>query len=241
MCPGPEDRGVAACGAGGQMPLTRLSLIQAGADEGGSPGPALDEFARRYRPPAYAFIRAMVRDETLAADLTQEFFTVKVLKNQLLGKFKPGKRFRHYFKAALRNHVKDYWRRRQLEGPGDGDEGDLLARLPANPRERPDAAFHLAWVRALLNDSLAAVRDECAARGESRSYEIFIQRHLGPGEKPPPWGEIAEQFQISEKAAQELARTVARRLRRAIRRQVGEEVDGRSRVDREIVDLLSSL
>src|SRR5258708_2863527 len=94
---------------GKHFPKTSRTLLVAAQQ---SPK-ALEEFTERYWLPAFAYIRAILKDEDEAQDLTQEFFKTRILSGALLRLYKwreGGNGFRPYLKQALRNCVLDYLR-----------------------------------------------------------------------------------------------------------------------------------
>jgi DNA-directed RNA polymerase specialized sigma24 family protein len=104
-------------GAGGRLPPTSWTLLAAAQGEGSAAAIAREEFARRYYPPVYAYLAAIVRNPDEAEELAQGFFAQTVATGRLLAGVDQAKGgFRVYLKQALRNYVID-WQRKQGHRP----------------------------------------------------------------------------------------------------------------------------
>src|SRR5262245_18680099 len=68
----------------------------------------------RYYHPMYSYLRAMVRDEEAAEELTHEI-VVRFLRGDFRGANPARGRFRDLLKRALRHLAIDYWRRKRAE------------------------------------------------------------------------------------------------------------------------------
>jgi DNA-directed RNA polymerase specialized sigma24 family protein len=206
---------------------------------------ALDEFVRCYYRPAHAYILAIVRDPERAGDITQGFFHAAVLCRGLLVRAEARKgSFRAYFKRALRNYVKDMWRREQRVPTGsmhpDTAPGgwDRLA-LPAGPS--PDKEFRVEWIRSLLDEALNRLRMVCEERDQHEHLEIFLGRYLSAAPEPPSWDELGQAFGLDPKAARHRSETVARHLQTLLRELVAEQVGSGLAVDEELATLRAFL
>jgi DNA-directed RNA polymerase specialized sigma24 family protein len=186
---------------------------------------ALAEFTRRYYRPASAYIAAIVQDSDKAEEIAQEFFITVVLSGRLLARLDRAKgSFRPYLKQALRHYVIDAKRkqerkkRRALEEAFRPDGWTAgWERLGPADQLAPDAAFHAAWVRTLLEDALARVQQLCEAKGQTEHLAVFLGRYLSESVDPPSWRELGMAYGIDEKAARSRAETVARHFRLVLR------------------------
>jgi RNA polymerase sigma-70 factor (ECF subfamily) len=105
-----------------QQPSRRLSCIstswsavfQANHGHGPAPTSAQRLVLLRYYQPIYRYLRAMVRDEDAAEELTHEF-AVRFLRGDFKRADPSRGRFRDLVKRALRHLAIDHWRRRRLE------------------------------------------------------------------------------------------------------------------------------
>ncbi|MBI3795863.1 MAG: sigma-70 family RNA polymerase sigma factor, partial [Deltaproteobacteria bacterium] len=167
--PTPEKRPMEE--AGKRFPKTSWTLLAAAQHK----ADAREEFVQRYYRPARAYLAAILRDtgQVLESEhieeLTQGFFAEVVMTRGLLGKVDRTKgNFRPYLKQALRYYLID-WRRKQAPTPPvelhprpddpEGREWDIPDDAPG-----PEAAFHAAWVRSLIEEALHRVQAICEER-----------------------------------------------------------------------------
>jgi RNA polymerase sigma factor (sigma-70 family) len=232
--------------AGVLLPKTSWTLLVTAQGEGETAVAAREEFARRYYRPVHAYVRAIVQDPQKAEDLTQGFFTGAVATGRILiGADRAKGRFRPYLKQALRNFITDSQRRQQREErlfaerehSVDSDRAVDDLDLAEDPSPGPDAAFHNAWVRALLNEAMDQVRATCEARGQQEHFKLFLGRYLTELDEPPSWRDLGTAFNLDEKTARSRADTVARHFRLVLRGILAEEV-GVENIDEEIASLL---
>jgi DNA-directed RNA polymerase specialized sigma24 family protein len=230
------------------LPPTSWSLLIAAKDDNEAGRAAREVFARRYYPPIEAYLLALSGDRDEARDVAQSFFLECVLSGAIIARADGARgRFRHYLKRAVRNFYVDALRSRSRARRGGGAAPHSLEAASDAPELRtagsaaPDAAFHTAWVRALLDQALGRVRDECSRRGQSRHYDVFAGRYLNPGGEEPAWADIGARHGLDEKAARGRAETVARRFRSVLHELLAAELGSRRAADDEIQRLLAVL
>jgi DNA-directed RNA polymerase specialized sigma24 family protein len=104
---------------------TDWSMIHEAGSGPGSADVALEQLARRYWQPVYAFIRSTGRGAHEAADLTQGFVCDVVLARRLFSIADPGRgRFRSLLLSAVTNYLREEHRRRKGRNrAGEGREG----------------------------------------------------------------------------------------------------------------------
>jgi RNA polymerase sigma factor (sigma-70 family) len=238
-----------------RFPETSWTLLERAREEGNQGAHAREDFARRYYRPIFEFLLVIVRDSTLAEELTQEFFCRLSEKGRIFGHAEQGHGvFRTYLMSALRNLVIDHQRRvgpkeAKQEHPDQWSGGwDLVTRADLNTAE---ATFHNAWVQSTLADVLTQVRATCMARGQKAHLDLFEARYLADSQSPPSWQEIGERYGLDQKTARTRAATVARHFRLALRRTLRRQfapssvVGGRTAqlteaaIDKEIEALLA--
>jgi len=74
--------------------------------------PAFREILTRYERPVFSLIYRMVRDRTLADDLSQEAF---VRAFNAIGSYKPSYKFSNWILKVANNHTIDHLRKRKLD------------------------------------------------------------------------------------------------------------------------------
>jgi RNA polymerase sigma factor (sigma-70 family) len=219
-----------------------LEEIRLGGKQGRD---ALDEFVRCYYRPAHAYILAIVRDQERARDVTQGFFHVAVLCRGLLSRADSRKgSFRAYFKRALRNYVKDMWRREE-RGDKFSDHPDAepggWERIGIAAGPLPDREFQVEWIRTMLEEALNRLRSICTAKDQKEHLELFLGRYLSATPDPPSWDELGRAFGLDPKTARHRAETVARHLQTVLRTMVADQVGSAAAIDEELATLKAFL
>jgi RNA polymerase sigma-70 factor (ECF subfamily) len=212
------------------FPKTSWTLLAEARGEAAAAAGARDEFARRYYRPVYDYVTAMLRDRQEAEELTQGFFADVVVSGRLLARVDREKgSFRPYLKQAVRNYVTSYIRTsgRKKRRPAeelrpDQWSGQGWERLDLAADNSPDAAFHEAFVRSLLEEAFGKVRAICEKRGQTEHLDLFVGRYLCDSAEPS-WRELGDAFGLDEKKARGRAETVANHFRKVLGRMLNEE------------------
>ncbi len=231
------------------FPSTSWTLL--GQARGATPQArdARDEFARRYHRPVLNYLAALTRDRGQAEELAQGFFEkLAAAGDVVVGADRERGRFRHYLKRSLSNFWKDELRFRgrqkrkaDEEVRPDAWSGDGWDRLELEGPDSPEAAFHNAWVRSLLDEALRRVRVICAGKKQTEHYELFVGMYLCADSEPPSWRELGAAYGLTEKAARSKTETVARHFRVVLREILRDEIGSDESVDEEIAALLALL
>jgi DNA-directed RNA polymerase specialized sigma24 family protein len=150
------------------------------------------QFVMRYAPAIEKYLHAIVRDPSVAEEILQDF-VVKMLDRRFDRATPDGGRFRGYLKQAIRNAVREHFRRRRPESLPD----DMLAEFAVG--ETADSAAERAWADEWLSrgrrlmaecvwDETAAtlehphpadVRDELASLGLMEFVGGYLPDHAG--------------------------------------------------------------
>lgn len=231
------------------FPSTSWTLLRAAHGNTAQARAAREEFARRYYRPVLNYFAALARDRAQAEELTQGFFEKLAASGEVVtGADRARGRFRHYLKRSLSNYWKSElrFRHRQKRKPleevhPDAWSGTGWDRLQLQTHDAPEAAFHNAWVRNLLDMALEHVRAICEEKNQAEHYCIFAGMYLCEADEPPSWRELGAAFGLSEKAARSKTETVTRHFRRVLREMLHDEVESEQSVDDEIAALLALL
>ncbi len=210
---------------------------------------AYAEFARRYRRPILGYFFALTRDRYQAEELTQGFFEKLTANRALLVSADPlHGTFRHYLKRTLANYWKSELRyrgrqKRHADGELSPDAwtGDGWEHLALVATETPERAFHDAWVRSLLDESLAQVREICERKNQVDHFRLFVGMYLCDSSEPPSWRVLGASFGLDEKTARSRSETVARHFRKILRESLREETGSDASVDDELAALRAFL
>ena len=244
----PEPEAAGPFEAAARLPSTSWTLLAAAGRSDEAAAAARAEVTARYYRPVHAYLTAIVRDPELARELTHGFFEQAILSGRLLARADRTRGpFRPYLKQALRNHVTDIWRRetrqkRQAAGPPvDPDSEENWEQRLTDARPEPDAAFHAAWVRALLDEAIDRVRSNCAVRGQTGHFALFAGRYLSTTGDIPSWKTLGAPYGLEEKTARSRAETVVQHFRGVLRELLRRDVETEQDVDQEIATLLALL
>jgi DNA-directed RNA polymerase specialized sigma24 family protein len=230
---------------------THWSLIE-NIQKQQDPGQALiGLLLERYWKPVYCYLRRKGCDNEQAKDLTQGFFHEVVLSRRLIERADPSKgRFRAFLLHALKQYLIDMSRRESIQAniPPDKLIRLEIARLPVLPQTisqwSPEACFHYAWKSAILDQTLAAVKEGCLCADQETHWQVFRDHLLDPtleGREPPPLKELCQRYGLaSEKAASNMVITVRRRFQRVLRKQLRSTVSSDAEADEELRDILET-
>lgn len=205
---------------------------------------ALRDLCAAYYAPVIAFLRRHGRDVEAARDLAHEFFA-EILKGDAIGGAdRVQGRFRSYLLGAVKHFLAHRWEAEQRlrRGGGikpfsiEGDAHSPALDLPTDGRLSPERAFDRQWAVTVLTRALAALQEECLARGKSTLFE-----------KARPWligdsvygdqAALAESLGLSATAT----KVAVHRLKRDFRRLVKAEVACTLREKTEVEDEMRAL
>lgn len=160
---------------------------------------AIAEITRMYWPPVYAYLRRKGHPREQAAELTQGFFTEKVIQKQLLSKIDPTRgTLRGYLCSAISNYTIDEHRKGVTRGkavtlPLDKVSTEAHAPSVADPQ----AAFDLQWAAVQLEEAMRRCEQHYRSTGKEQHWDAFMDRIYLPSVRnttPTPLRELAEQL-----------------------------------------------
>lgn len=231
------------------FPKTSWTLLVEARGDSPQAQTAREQFMARYHQPVLNYFIALTNSRDRAEDLAQSFFEKIAASGKILKSANRSRgRFRHYLKRSLGNHWKSDIRYRQRQKRDARDEvypdewsGAGWERLDVQGSESPEAAFHVGWVRSLLNEALVRVKAICVEKDQTVHYQLFVGMYLSAASSPPSWRELGGAFGLNEKAARSRTETVARHFKSVLREILRDDVDTDESVDDEIAALLSLL
>jgi DNA-directed RNA polymerase specialized sigma24 family protein len=238
-------------GTAGAFLTTRWSLIE-GIKKHQDPGQTLiGLLLERYWKPVYCYLRRTGCSNEQAKDLTQGFFHEVVLSRHLIERADPSRgHFRAFLLHALKQYVIDINRRQSIQAniPPDKIITLEIAHLPVLPQTiskwSPEACFHYAWKSAILDQTLAAVEEDCLRAGQEIHWQVFRDHFLHPtldGREPPPLKEICQRYGLnSEKIASNMVITVKRRFQRLLKKHLRSTVSSDAEAEEELKDFLKT-
>jgi RNA polymerase sigma factor (sigma-70 family) len=212
-----------------EFPTTQWSLLAQATLHGDSAGrEALGEFFRRYREPIRSFIQRRGASAAEAEDLAQGFF-VHVMEETTLRRADEARgRFRSFLLGALIRFLARAHDRRSTQKRGGGETPvplDALTGFDTEPAIPPAdvQAYDRDWAVHLLEQALAAVETEYAARGRTAEFAI-LRAYLPGSPAAPPYEEAARQLECSLGSLKVEVHRLRERLRGVVRREIAATV-----------------
>ena len=202
-------------------------MIFDAAGEGHERHAALEQFARSYWYPVYAFIRKKGAAHEEAEDLTQGFFEQMLEKNWLTGVERRSIRFSTLLLNILNNFLISEHRHTSDQKRGGGnpvmslDMAEAEDWFGAEPstNKSPERVFERRFALSVLKRAMKTMKKSFQSADRGQQFEI-----LSPFlSKEPNLGEYAAAAGILGISAKGVAAAVLR-LRKAYRKFVREEV-----------------
>ncbi len=228
---------------------TRWSLIVAARDEPTGPAHrrAMEELARLYWPPLYAYLRRNGHRPEAAEDLTQAFFTRLIERNDLRGVDAAKGKFRSFVLASLKHYVSNERDKERALKRGGGvrtfslsaGEAESGYGMSLASAQTPDEAFNRRWALTLLEHVVGMLRAEYAGRGLAATFDA-LQGTL-TGEVTTGYGPIAATLGTTEGALQTAAHRLRKRYREMLRAEIAQTVSGPLLVEDELRELMGCL
>jgi DNA-directed RNA polymerase specialized sigma24 family protein len=198
----------------------------------------LAELCQKYWKPVYCYLRGMGFGNEQAKDLTQGFFTEKVLGQDLAAKADREKgRFRSFLLRAVHNYAVSAQRagRTHLSLDDDHEVGD-------NP-SNPESEFNRAWADGLLQEVLEELELECQERKKLAHWQVFHDWLLEPQieQKKEAMDQICARYGVPDaSAAYHMIENVKRRFRAILRDRLGTLAGSEEEIELEIRDFIDT-
>jgi RNA polymerase sigma-70 factor (ECF subfamily) len=240
-----SEQGLPGQDGGASFRTTHWSVVlAAGRADSAAAREALERLCRAYWYPLYAYVRRRGCSPEDAEDVTQGFFA-QLLARQDLATVSPEKgRFRTFLLAALGHYLANEWRRAHRQKRGGGAAVVALDALSAEERyrcepvtaETPERLYDRRWAAAVMEQALAALREDYARTGRAELFE-----RLKPALTGAAGGlaraELAVQLGISVGAVDVALHRLRRRYGEFIRTIIADTVSRPEDVDAEIREL----
>jgi DNA-directed RNA polymerase specialized sigma24 family protein len=208
----------------------------------------MEQFARAYWYPVYAFIRRKGNGHEAAEDLTQGFFAQMVEKNWLAGVERRETRFSTLLLNILSNFLVSEHRRDSREKRGGGHVALSLDMAVAEQwfgaepctEETPERVFERRFAMSVLSSALELMKDALHSAGRGRQFEAlspYLSREPGRGD----YDAAAAALGISTNAVAAAVLRLRREYRQYVREEVAAGLADTSRVDEELRHLALAL
>lgn len=227
---------------------TRWSMVLAAAGQpaAAETAVALEQLAKAYWQPVYAFIRRQTASASDAEDLTQEFFA-RLLEKRFLNTVDPERgKFRSFLLTAVKHFMSNQSDQSKAQKRGgkvriisiahkDGD----LDNLPAQGLS-PDQVFARQWALSVLDQVIKALRQEYQQRGKLAVFEA-LKDSLAGSKGSQFTAEAGKALEFSAGATRVAMHRLRRRYREILRQHIAQTVADSAEVDGEIQFLIQSL
>ena len=209
---------------------------------------ALEELARIYWFPLYAFVRRQGHSPHAAEDLTQEFFALLVEKHRLRHVDQSKGKFRSFLLASIKHFlVNEYDKSRAQKRGGPNrilalDAFDAEARYAIEPTDdmTPERLFEQRWAWAVLDEVLSRLRGQYAAKGQIALFEALkgaLTQRPGDGQ----YDEVARTLGMTPGAIAVAVHRLRGRYRKLLRDEIAQTVAEPGLIDDEVKYLLDRL
>ncbi|MEQ8790993.1 MAG: sigma factor [Pirellulaceae bacterium] len=215
---------------------TRWSLVQrAGDDAQTTAGHARRELVLRYSTAIRRYVQGIIRDEAAADEVAQDA-VVRMLQGDFSGADPRRGRFRDLLKTAVRNMVRNRWRREGLRRGAPLDVEQLDAPPQESQEPELDQAWIASWRKSTLELTWSALQQHQQQTKGSLDYTLLKLR----SEHPDDSSEQLARRLAEHAGAAVRADAVRQKLRRARRRfaelLVTEVADGLDRPTADAVE-----
>jgi RNA polymerase sigma factor (sigma-70 family) len=228
---------------------TRWSVVLSAKDQATPQAEqALETLCQTYWYPLYAFVRRHGHSQADAQDLTQEFFARLLAKNYLQPVAREKGKFRTFLLVALKRFLADEWDRSRAQKRGGGKALLSLDTETAETRYRnesaeglsPDKIYERRWALALIEQTLARLREEFVQVGKVADFEclkIFLTAEKGT----IPYAEAGQKLGLSEGAARVAVHRLRQRFRKLFREEIAHTVGSAEEIEEELKHLMTAL
>jgi RNA polymerase sigma-70 factor (ECF subfamily) len=207
---------------------------------------ALEQLCSTYWKPLYEFVRRRGYDHHAAEDITQEFITMLIRREDLARLRRGQGRFRSFLLVSLRHFLINRHRKEYAEKRGAGlkpvslhdlAEGGRLDLEPAD-RDPIEREFDREWAWELIQRATLAVEQEYVAAGKRASFDDLKCFLVGPPTAIPR-AELAARHGVDANALDVAIHRLRKRFGKALRERVAETVESAGDVTEELHYLMS--
>ena len=222
--------------------------MTAAAQGGSEPAErALETLCRAYWYPIYVYVRRKGHGPDEAQDLTQEFFSQLIAKDQFRLADRSKGKFRTFLLAMLDYFLAREWSRAHRQKRGGQftfisiDQQSPEERYQSEPvhDQTPEKIFLRQWALAVLKQAMNALQTECAANGKAA---LFAEaKHLLSGERDAAYAQIGERLGTAEGTVRVAVHRLRQRYGELLRQEVAQTVADDDEVEAELRYLIQVL
>lgn len=221
------------------FPTTRQTIFERYHRGGDERQRAVADWFTRYRSPMCDFVARY--DSRRREEIVDAFILSKLLpkkeEQSILARYapQPGRRFRHYLKASLRNFCISGFRAEGRRSPTVALDENLDSPSPDETDE-----FDILWARQVVGRAIRRVKKLCES--DRRLFGVWVvlkDRFLRPfrGKPPIDYAEIVRQFGYKTPSHAQKDASKAKKLLREALISVVSEYEGAEAAPFELMDL----
>lgn len=217
------------------FPTTRRSaLVAARSEDAGERRRGYGAIVAAYWRPVYAYVRWRWNPpEEEARDLVQGFFA-HAWEKGFFERYDPVRaRFRTWLRVCLDGFVSNARQAARREKRGGGDAplsldfaaaaAEFASRSPSDTDD-PETMFEREWVRAFLEEAVAALRARCEASGREAAWRVFerydVEEH--PRGERPSYEDLARELGVPATQVTNHLHWARREFRRGVLERLAE-------------------
>lgn len=243
---GPDEGGT---GVSGRFNTTHWSVVlSAGKLHSQQTMDALEKLCRAYWQPLYFFARRKGNNDADAKDLTQQFFSTLLQRNDFAG-LDPGQgRFRTFLLVSFTNFLaNEYDRANALKRGGgkttvslDALSEEQIKQFENSPHALPGAAFDRHWAALVLAQALARLKSEFSAAEKSTQFEL-LKPYLTAEQVVSDYAGMAEKLAVAPSSVPVLVHRFRQRYRELVRNEVAQTLSSPTELEEEMRHLFQVL
>jgi RNA polymerase sigma-70 factor (ECF subfamily) len=208
----------------------------------------LEKLCRAYWHPIFFFARRQGFSEEDAKDLTQQFFTRLLERNDFSGLDPAKGKFRTFLLTAFTHFLANERDRAGALKRGGGRQifsleefsPDELSDLAAASRVVPAATFDLHWAKTILQTALQQLKQEMSAAKKAAQFEALkgcLTANVGEGDYAAAGGKLG----LAASSVPVLVYRLRQRFRELVRAEVAQTVTSPVELDEEMRHLFEVL
>lgn len=245
---GPESS-AAAPRSSGQFHTTHWSVVlSAGQATSPESDAALEKLCRAYWFPVFAFAQRKGFKLEDAKDLTQQFFSRLLERNDFAGLDPQKGKFRTFLLTAFTHFLSNERDRAATLKRGGGriilslDEltPEQLSALAPAEAASPASEFDLRWALTVLDQALREFKTRMVAAGKAKHFELlspFLTAEAGEGE----YAEVARALGLADASVAVLVHRLRQHYRELVREVVAQTVSSPTEMEEEMRHLFAVL
>ena len=202
---------------------------------------ALEQLCRGYWKPLYEFVRRRGHDHHAAEDITQEFIST-LLRRDDLAKFRREQgRFRSFLLASLRNFLIARYRQESAQKRGDGVPAspldDLFGQEPADPSP-VDLEFDRQWAWEVIRSATEELERDYVETGK-RDWFDDLKCFLTEGQPAVSRADLAAKHSVEINAIDTAVHRLRKRYGKVLLDRVAQTVETAQELQEELQHLMT--